>query len=241
VDVWFRFYGQLNDFLPAAYRRGRFRHAVQTPSSVKDAIEALGVPHPEVDVIIVNGEPQDFTYRIQHGDRISVYPTFRSVDVGGVLRAGSDPPDPPRFAVDIHVRTLASRLRLAGFDAVVLADDAELADVAAREQRIVLTRDVGLLKRGMVRHGCWVRHTDPDLQFADVIGRFDLARRMTPFARCTRCNTLLVAADRSVVADRVPARVLEAFDEFRECPACKRVYWKGTHYARLSELLRRLY
>ena len=241
LELWFRFYGQLNDFLPAAYRRGRFRHVIQTPASVKDVIEALGVPHPEVDILIVNGEPRDFTCRLQNGDRISVYPPFRSVDVAGVRRAGSDPPDPRRFAVDIHVRKLASRLRLAGFDSVVLTDDAELAQVAASEERILLTRDVGLLKRGMVRHGYWVRHTDPELQLAEVVEHFDLLGRMHPFTRCIRCNTLLVATDRSAVAARVPARVRELFDEFRECPGCKRVYWKGTHYTRLVELVERLY
>jgi uncharacterized protein with PIN domain len=240
LELWFRFYGQLNDFLPAAYRRGRFRHVIQTPASVKDVIEALGVPHPEVDILIVNGEPRDFTCRLQNGDRISVYPPFRSVDVAGVRRAGSDPPDPRRFAVDIHVRKLASRLRLAGFDSVVLTDDAELAQVAASEERILLTRDVGLLKRGMVRHGYWVRHTDPELQLAEVVEHFDLLGRMHPFTRCIRCNTVLQSRAKASVEKLVPAYVFSTQEKFFWCATCRRVYWPATHHQNMVDELEKL-
>ena len=230
----FRFYARLNDFLPARRRGRRFTHVLQGAASVKDVIEALGVPHTEVDVIVVNGEAEDFTYRLRDHDEVSVYPAFQSIDISGVRRAGSDPPQPVRFALDVHVGKLASLLRLVGFDTVVLADDADMAAVAARDGRIVLTRDVGLLKRNLVRHGHWVRHTDPESQLAEVLERFDLVTRMEPFVRCVRCNTLLVPVDAEAVADRLPPRTRATFRQFHRCPGCDRVYWQGSHYGRLA-------
>jgi uncharacterized protein with PIN domain len=236
-EVSFRFYGRLNDFLPAGRRARTFTHIVAARSSVKDAIEALGVPHPEVDLVIVNGASEDFACRLQRGDRVSVYPAFRGIDLAGMPRAGFDPPDPARFAVDVHLGKLASLLRLAGFDAVVIEDDADVANTAARENRVVLTRDVALLKRGVVRHGYWIRYTEPALQLVEVLDRFALADRMEPFTRCLRCNTPLAATEPAAVAEKVPPRARAAFRRFWRCPGCARVYWQGSHYDRLTELL----
>src|SRR6185295_18344913 len=227
TEVWLRFYAQLNDFLPAVYRRARFRHALRAPASVKDVIESLGVPHPEVDVITVNGEASDFTCKLRDGDRVSVYPVFRSLDLEGLSRVGSDPPTPVRFVLDVHLRKLASLLRLAGFDALLRAEDADVASVSADEGRVALTRDVGLLKRSVVRYGYWVRHTDPERQFAEILERFDLVDRMRPFVRCTRCNTPLVPVDAEAVADRLLPDTRACFREFHQCPGCDRIYWRG--------------
>jgi uncharacterized protein with PIN domain len=237
--VLIRFYAQLNDFLPAHQRGRRFTHVLGAPSSVKDVIEALGVPHPEVDVILIDGEAVDFTHRVRGREEVAVYPAFRSIDIGAFPRTGADPPSPVRFVVDVHLRKLASLLRLAGFDAVLLAGDAEVVNAATDEGRIALTRDVGLLKRSAVRHGYWVRQTDPELQLAEILQRFDLAGRIAPFVRCTRCNTLLVAVDAGAVADRLPPRTRECFHHFHECPGCGRIYWRGSHYDRLVRLLER--
>jgi uncharacterized protein with PIN domain len=237
--VSFRFYAQLNDFLPGQWRRGRFKYRLHGPASVKDVIEAIGVPHPEVDLITVNGDLADFTYRMRDGDHVCVYPVFRSVDVSGLRRVGSDPPQPTRFALDIHLRKLASLLRLAGFDAVLLADDGEVAKMSADEGRVALTRDVGLLKRSIIRHGYWIRQTDPEQQFVEVLQRFDLADRMDPFTRCMECNVRLIPVDADVVAERLPPGTRECFNQFHRCPACDRIYWQGSHYERLVPLLER--
>jgi len=238
-SMTFRFYGQLNDFLPVHLRRYRFRYFLRAPASVKDVIEALGVPHPEVDVIVINGEAAAFTYRLEGREEVAVYPAFRSIDVGGVHRVGSDPPSPVRFVLDVHLGKLASLLRLAGFDALLLTDDAGVANAAAHEGRVALTRDMGLLKRSVVRHGSWVRHTDPELQFAEILERFDLVERMTPLVRCTRCNTPLVPVDADAVADRLPPDTRACFHAFHRCPGCNRIYWQGSHYNRLIQLLER--
>jgi uncharacterized protein len=233
----FRFYGQLNDFLPWQWRYCRFAHTLRAPASVKDVIEALGVPHPEVDVIVVNGQAVDFSYRMHDGDQVAVYPAFHTVDVTGLRRVGTDPPQPVRFVLDIHLRKLASLLRLAGFDALLLTDDAEVAEASATERRVALTRDVGLLKRSIIQHGSWIRQTNPELQFIEVLQRFDLADRMHPFVRCMECNTLLVPVDADVVAERLPPGTRECFSQFHRCPGCERVYWQGSHYERLVRLL----
>lgn len=235
----FRFYAQLNDFLPAHWRYGRFKYPLRGHASVKDVIEALGVPHPEVDVITVNGEATDFTYCVRDGDHVCVYPVFRSVDLNGLPRVGSDPPRPVRFALDVHLRKLASLLRLGGFDAALLTDDAELAELSAAEGRVALTRDVGLLKRSVVQHGRWIRHTDPELQLVEVLDRFDLAGQMTPFVRCMECNALLVLVAVDAIAERLPAGTRECFSEFHRCSGCDRIYWRGSHYDRLLRLLER--
>jgi uncharacterized protein with PIN domain len=239
IDLSFRFYAQLNDFLPRSRRGRRFAHVLPAPASVKDTIEALGVPHPEVDVILVNGRAEHFGYRLRAGDTVAVYPRFRTLDLGGLRRAGADPPAAPRFTLDVHLGRLAAFLRLAGFDTEVVADDAGLAASAARDDRIVLTRDVALLKRGDVRHGYWVRHANPEQQLVEVLAQFDLASRTTPFTRCLRCNTPLVAVDPETVAARLPSRTRACFQAFTRCPGCDRVYWRGSHHHRLIGLLER--
>jgi uncharacterized protein len=233
----FRFYGQLNDFLPWPFRHGRFTHSLRGPASVKDVIEALGVPHPEVDVIVVNGLPADFTHRMRDDDEVAVYPVFHSVEISGLDRVGVDPPQPVRFVLDVHLRKLASLRRRAGFDALLLIDDAEVAHASAADGRVALTRDVGLLKRSIIQHGYWIRQTNPELQFVEVLQRFDLADRMDPFVRCMECNTLLVPVDVDVVAERLPPGTRECFSQFHRCPGCDRVYWQGSHYERLVRLL----
>jgi uncharacterized protein len=235
MEVSFRFYGRLNDFLPARRRAVRFAHHLAAPASVKDTIEALGVPHPEVDVITINGSPQQFTARVRSGDRVAVYPAFESIAIDSAQRVGSDRPRPATFALDVHLQKLASRLRLAGFDAIVIAADAALADAGG--DRIVLTRDVALLKRNAVRWGHWVRHVDPDRQLAEVLQRFELTSELEPFARCLRCNTRVEPIAPEAVDARVPPRTRACVHEYHWCPRCEKVYWRGSHYPRLAELV----
>lgn len=238
--VSFRFYAQLNDFLPRHLRGQRLTRVLNDAAAVRDIIGAFGVPPPEVDVVVVNGAPRDLSWRLSPGDQVAVYPAFRSLDLSGLPRAGTDPPRPLRFAADVHLGRLAAFLRLAGFDTVVLDDDAEIAGMAAREGRVLLTRDVDLLKRSVVRHGYWVRSTDSERQLLEIADRFDLARDIDAFSRCLRCNTPLRDRHAADVADRVPPRARATFREFRGCPGCGRVYWKGSHYRRLEALVARI-
>lgn len=239
MDVRLRFYGRLNDLLPPERRGGAIVRTLREAAAVKDTIESLGVPHPEVDVIVVNGEAVGFDYRVREGDAVAVYPAFHAIDLEGVTRAGSDPPRPVRFVADVHLVKLASLLRLAGFDTTIVEDDEALARASAAEDRVALTRDVALLKRSVIRYGAWIRHTDPARQLVEVLDRFRLSDEMQPFSRCLRCNTPLVAATSGQVSSAVPPRAREAFAAFSRCPGCERVYWQGSHYVRLKELLDR--
>lgn len=235
--VSFRFYAALNDFLPRERRGRRFGYDAEAHASAKDAIEAAGVPHPEVDLILVNGTPVEFGWRLRDGDDVAVYPRFRSIEIDPRARLAPPVPAPARFVADIHLAKLTARLRLAGFDTVEADIDAELASRAERESRIALTRDRELLKRRPVAVGYWIRQADPDEQFVEVLRYFDLGGDVKPFTRCLRCNAVLRPVARDVVLDRLPPGIVPAFREFHECPSCGRVYWRGSHYDRLRRRL----
>lgn len=214
-----RFYAELNDFLSADKRFADIEHRFHVPGSVKDVIESMGVPHTEVDLVIVNGESVDFSYSVDDGDRISVYPVFESVDISPVIRLRPRPLRATRFVADANLGQLARYLRLMGFDVLYSAGyrDDELVEISLAERRCILTRDVGVLKRRAVTHGYFVRAVDPKLQAAEVVGRFDLGGDVTPFVRCANCNGELAGA---------------GSDETR-CSSCGQVYWKGSHHDRI--------
>jgi uncharacterized protein len=235
----FRFYEELNDFLPPARRKIDFSHEWSGNDSIKHLIEALGVPHPEVDLILVNGQPVDFAYRPRDGDRISVYPVFESWDVSAVTRLRPQPLRETRFVLDGHLGRLAAYVRLLGFDAVWQAnlDDAALAQISQLEHRILLTRDRGLLKRTAVTHGYCIRSDMPRQQLREVIERFDLTAIARPFTRCLSCNGLLAACAVDEVKDQLSAQTLTHYTKFWRCTTCGRAYWQGSHYRRLTQLV----
>ena len=180
--VAIRCYGELNDFLPFPRRQRAFSHAFTVAGSVKDTLESLGVPHPEIDLVLVNGEPAGFDRLLAPGDRVAAYPRFRRLDVAAISPVHVPLPTEPRFLLDGHLGRLARHLRLLGFDTAhqAQADDAALAATAAAEDRILLTRDLDLLKRAVVRRGYRVRRTSPEEQLAEVVRQFDLAGRSAP-------------------------------------------------------------
>lgn len=238
----FRFYAELNDLLPRPRRFVDFVHEFQGSPSVKDVIESLGVPHTEVEVILVNGQPQGFQYRLQDGDRVSVYPMFEALDVGEAARVRAWPLRQPRFVLDVHLGKLAAYLRLLGLDATYDREmqDPDLAQLSASEQRILLTRDRQLLKRSQVTHAHLVRSLEPKTQCVEVVRRFDLVGLAAPFTRCLRCNAQLGRVRTSEVAERIPAWVRAQASEVTRCDACDRLYWRGTHYGRLERLAREI-
>jgi uncharacterized protein with PIN domain len=237
--ISFRFYAELNDFLPPPRRGASFPYPLDMPAAVKDLIEAAGVPHTEVDLILANGESVGFDYRVQDGDRISVFPVFESLDITPILRVRPEPLRRTRFVLDTHLGRLAAYLRLMGFDTLYRNDfsDRELADAAQSEHRIVLTRDRGLLKRSQVTHGYCVRATDPRQQLVEVFHRFDLHGAARPFTRCLRCNGLLRPVPKEAVDHLIPAGTAESYEEYERCEACGQVYWPGSHHRRMRLLV----
>ncbi|MCL4506141.1 MAG: Mut7-C ubiquitin/RNAse domain-containing protein [Chloroflexi bacterium] len=238
----FRFYAELNDFLPSERRQVCFAHAFENRASVKDMIEALGAPHTEIELILANGQPVDFSYIVQDGDHISVYPVFESIDPTPVVRLRPAPLRDPRFVLDAHLGKLAGYLRLLGFDTLYRNDydDAQLARISSDERRILLTRDRGLLKRSTVTHGYYVREADPQRQIIEVLRRFDMHRLIAPFMRCIRCNGVLHRADKEAIGDRLPPHTRDYYDEFHVCDQCGKVYWKGAHYQHLVDFITRI-
>jgi len=238
-EARFRFYAELNDFLLEENRGKELTRYFSVSGSVKDFVESFGVPHTEVDLVLANGNPVDFSYPVRDGDRVSVYPVFESLDITPVSRVRPAPLRTLRFLLDVHLGRLAAYLRMAGFDALYgnQASDVDLASTVAREGRVLLTRDRYLLMRTAVERGYWVRSTEPIQQLLEVVKRFDLAGSMRPFTRCMDCNTLLEEASRESVWERLPPKIRDK-DVFRVCPNCQRVYWEGSYHERMSQLLR---
>ena len=238
----FRFYEELNDFLPGPRRKIAFTSGCAENATVKQAIEALGIPHTEVEVILVNGESVDFTHRVRDGDRISVYPVFESLDVKPVLRLREAVLRDPRFVADAHLGRLARYLRMLGFDTLYenAVADCELVRLSRAERRVLLTRDRELLMHRELTHGVFVRGDRPRDQLHHVVERLHLQSSCIPFSRCMDCNATLEEVDRSAVIGSLPSSIAEAHNRFRRCSGCRRIYWQGSHYKRMRTLVDRV-
>jgi uncharacterized protein with PIN domain len=238
-NVWFRFYEELNDFLPSSKRKTLFEYTFKGNPSIKDAIEALGIPHVEVDMIIVNGKPVDFSYKIKSEDQISVYPVFESLDISGVSNLREKPLRVTKFILDVHLGRLSKYLRLCGFDTVfnINLNDNEIIDLSLKEHRIILTRDRGLLKNKLVTHGYWIRSTNPIGQVREVLKRFDLRNTLHPFTRCMECNGMLADILKEEIFNELPPRTRDFYDGFKKCRGCGKIYWEGSHYERMKKFI----
>jgi uncharacterized protein with PIN domain len=232
----FHFHAELNDFLAPARRGGAVTYRFGGRVSIKDAIESLGVPHTEIEALVVGSTAVNFAYIVGDGDRVEVFPI-----PAPAAHAALRPPFPgqPRFVLDTHLGQLARYLRMLGFDTLYRNDysDEELARIGSQELRILLTRDCGLLKRSIVTYGRYVRATDPRLQVVEIVRRYELAGRMMPLRRCLACNGLLRPARKEDVLDRLPPKTRQYFHEFSQCESCEQVYWKGSHYDRMRRFV----
>jgi len=239
AQVQIRFYEELNDFLAPELRKWAFDHDFERRTSVKDMIESFGVPHTEVEIILVNGQSVGFSHIVQDGDRISVYPVFESLDVTPLIRLRPEPLRIPKFVLDTNLGRLARYLRLLGFDCLYENDfeDAVVAKISSEQQRTLLTRDRALLQRRIITHGYFVRAVRPRLQVPEVLSRFDLYRLVAPFSRCIRCNGTLQDVDKATVEDRLEPKTRKYFDTFRICTGCGQIYWQGSHYERSMRLV----
>lgn len=237
--AYFRFYEELNDFLPRERRKQEFALRCAEAATVKNAIESVGVPHTEVELVLANGESVDFGHRVRDGDRVSVYPMFEAFDIFPLLRLRPAPLRDPRFIADAQLGGLARLLRMAGFDTLYEngADDAQIRRRALAETRTILTRDRQLLICRDVTHGCYVHALQPQAQFREVIERLQLAAQARPFTRCLCCNVALQSVAKDEVVDRLPESVARVHASFKQCPACRRVYWAGDHHRRMSAML----
>jgi uncharacterized protein with PIN domain len=234
-----RFYAELNDFLPALKKRQAFLYRFFGRPTVKALIEEIGVPHTEIDLILVNGESVSFNHHVKHDDHISVYPQFESLDISSITHLRPKPLRKIKFIADVHLGKLARYLRMLGFDTHYARQetDGEIIDLSVSQKRLILTRDLGILKNSRVTHGYFLRHTNPKQQLREVVDRFDLKGLIAPFTRCLDCNGRLVQVDKNEIAELLQTDTRRYFETFFRCSGCQRIYWEGSHHERMRKLI----
>jgi hypothetical protein len=226
----FLFHGRLNDFLHRDQKDQRVIINFIGRQSIKHLAESLGVPHPEIGRVQVNDQEEALGSITQDGDQIEIYP----IENGCLVE--------PRFLLDCHLGRLTAHLRMLGFDCLYQNDfdDPNMADIVQREERILLTRDRRLLMRKVISHGYCLRSLNSLEQLTEVIQRFQLINKIQPFHRCLRCNHPLEAVDKDAIIDRLEPLTKQYFDKFHICPACRQIYWKGSHYERMQSLIEKI-
>ena len=243
AEAQFRFYEELNDFLPPERRKQDIIYHIRDRETVKHAIEACGVPHAEVELILVNGESVGFSCYVRDGDRISVYPRFEAFDISPQLKVRKEPLRNLRFIADVHLGGLAKYLRMLGFDVLYSETytDEQIAGISARERRIVLTHDRDLLMHRIITHGRFIRATRIRNQLIEVVETLDLYRNFSPFSRCMECNTKLVPVSKDDIKTRLPPDTQNYFTQFALCMLCDRIYWQGSHYRRMRRFITEIF
>src|SRR5580765_120405 len=233
--VRLRFHGDLNVFLRSRAGDAVVERSLAEKTSIKDVIESCGVPHTEVDLILVDDQPVGFGHTVDNDATVEVLP----VEERGTVYTDKwlQSVEISRFVSDGHLGRLTRNLRLLGFDVAYLknADDRQLLEVMARENRALLTRDRRLLMHGIVQHGYYPRSQNADEQTIEVVRRFYLSELIAPFTRCLRCNAPLEEAAKADVIDKLEPLTKIYYDQFRRCRDCKQIYWSGSHFPKLQK------
>jgi uncharacterized protein with PIN domain len=227
VGVVIEFAPELRLFLASRHRDGRVETPVDGTSSLGHVVESLGVPLPEVGTLLCEDDPVSPSHRPVGGERVTVLPVSRPQPT----------PAPPKFLLDVHLGTLARRLRLVGVDAAYGndLDDDTLIEMANEQRRILLTQDRGILRRHRLWFGAFVRGGRPEEQFDDLLDRF--APPLRPWTRCTACNGLLAPVAKAEIEHRLEPGTRRCHDEFARCQSCDRLYWQGAHHERLQAIV----
>ena len=236
------FWGNLKELLRPPFRgRKRVEYQLTRQASVKDIIEALGVPHTEVGRLTVVGREISFSFPGADDDTLEVYPLSPPVDVTIPTLLRPEPLPGITFAVDMNVGKLATLLRMAGFDTFYRNDisDPELVEVAGREKRILLSKDTDLLKRKGVVFGYLVREIQPERQLAEIVQLFGIKEQFKPLSRCLRCNGLLQPVGKEEIIEQLEPLTKRYYDSFRRCLGCGKIYWPGTHREQMLLVLNR--
>ena len=206
-------------------------------------IEALGIPHSQVDLILVNGKSVTFYHTVQDGDRVSVYPVFESLNITKITRLRKTPLRRNKFIADINLGHIAKYMRILGFDSYYdpFLSPHEIIEISKRENRIILTQSRKLLKFKAVTHGVFIRPGTPTEQIKQIIDTLDIKDSIKLFSRCLRCNTPLKKVAKEKVLDRIPQKTKKFCDKYLECQSCDKIYWKGTHFIHIKKAIRQLF
>ncbi len=239
-QIKIHFHYELNDFLSEERKEQEFLYSFKGNPSVKHLVEALRIPHTEVGEIFVNGDRASLSYLVRDGDRLRVFPAHSPSSSLDECFPGGGWNEQSRFILDNHLGKLATYLRLLGFDVLYKNDyeDEKLVEEALTEERILLTRDRGLLMRRIIQSGYCIRNLDPRLQLIEVLRRYDLFDKIQPFQRCLRCNYPLQPIKKDVILGRLKPLTRLYYDEFHICNQCDQIYWKGSHYQRMEKFLK---
>lgn len=237
--IYLRFYGPLNDFLKNILREKEFVYEFFVAGSIKDAIESFGVPHTEVFFLTVNNEPADFNKKYHDGDMIAVYPKFFSLPIKRNTCVKRDDWYPPRFILDVHLGKLCKKLRMLGIDTLYKNNftDEQILVQSLNDNRIILTRDIELLKNNKAIHGYFIRSINSKKQIQELINYFELTAYIYPFTRCIVCNGILHKIEKDTIKANIPSGTYNQFDDYYQCSSCKKIFWKGSHYMDMKKMI----
>jgi uncharacterized protein with PIN domain len=241
-SCYIRYYGNLKELVKPSLRQGYELEFTFSPG-IRDVIEADGIPHTEIGLIIVNGSSEGWKYRLKMGDSCAVYPFFRDIDISEDSRVIEKGYPEGRFILDVHLGKLCRYLRMIGFDSSFDPgwSDAAMIGISNSESRIILTMDRGLLKNGASRYGCLVRSSDPVQQLRQVADRYSLAGLMRPMTRCLKCNGIIQEVSPASVYGSLKENTKKFYLNFYRCLSCNTIYWKGTHYENMKIMIERLF
>jgi uncharacterized protein with PIN domain len=231
------FHRDLDFFLGSKARGKIIERSLAEKTSVKDVIESCGVPHSEVDLILVNGRPVDFRHVFKNEEDVDVYPVQSSSTLFRENRLQVS--SVSRFVADGHLGSLSRNLRLLGLDVTYdrHAQDRQLLDIMTSDNRALLTRDRHLLMHAVVQNGYYLRSQNADEQTVEVVRRFDLFSSIAPFTRCLRCNASLQRIGKTEIVEKLEPLTKIYYEHFRRCTGCGQIYWPGSHFSKLQKRL----
>lgn len=212
-------------------------------ASIKDIIEALHIPHTEISSIFQNDTEISFSHIPEAGERIFLHSFSHGTDVTQPSLLRPDPLPITSFIVDINVGKLARLLRMSGIDTVYDPQwqEKDIAEMAAADRRILLSRNRDLLRRKCILWGHLVRAEQPEKQLAEVMTLFGLRDAIQPFSRCLQCNALLQPVGKSTILHRLEPLTRKYYRKFHVCPDCEQIFWRGSHHKRMEELIERVH
>jgi uncharacterized protein with PIN domain len=243
ATISFTFHGYLKKLLPHDLKEVvSFAHILQRKASIKDVVESLGVPHPVVDLLTVNGQEVGFDYILQDGDTVSVIPLRPPLDPFSPTVLRPVPLTRLGFVVDVNVGRLALLLRMLGFDTVYENNlrDNRLAEIAQQENRILLSRDTTLLRRKIIMHAYLLQSQVPEEQVKEVVELYGLTAQAKPLSRCLPCNGMLIPIAKEKIIERLEPLTKKYYDSFHICKECHKIYWPGSHQQELLNLINRI-
>jgi len=237
--IYIRLFADLNYFVPVKLKNRNIRLIVFGRPSIKDVIESIGVPHTEFEMVTLNGQPTETNKNVKENDQLVVYPHFFQLSIDQLEIDDLPANQGFKFVLDVHLGKLAAMLRLLGFDSEYnnMLEDDEIIDIACNENRIILSRDLGIFKNSRVKQGYFPRSQDPKIQLKEVVDRYGLNYHIKPFSRCIKCNGELYEIDKESVKSEILENTNLYYKEFYSCSICRKTYWKGSHYQQMLEFV----